>query len=237
MSRAAKVATGVAAVAVIAGLVALASPAISALGGFGHHAAAQATSAAPSAPPITSPTPTPTPTPDDSSAGCRTEASFALEGDVAHLLKADAIQDRGSRPGARGEVLSSADGIFSYVVAPNDNLDSIEARLCFDGWTLARFNHVLGIAIQPDAHLILRPDPALPWIDSYNPYDEVPGVSVGDYTDALAEMGAAVRTQDLDTARAIWRKLVSGHVSPAAETAASKALDSGDWAVLDQMFP
>ena len=174
---------------------------------------------------------------DDTSAGCRAEASFSLRGDVAHLLKADAIQDRGSRSGARGEVVSNADGIYSYVVAPNDNLDSIEERLCFDGWTLARFNHVIGAAIQPDAHLILRPDPALPWIDSYNPYDAVPGVSVVAYTNALYEMGAAVRTQDLDTAQAIWRKFVSGHVSPAAEAAATKALDAGDWAVLDQLFP
>ncbi|MGO4680008.1 hypothetical protein [Microbacterium sp. 2MCAF23] len=65
----------------------------------------------------------------------------------------------------------------------------------------------------------------------------MPGVSVGDYTDALYEMGAAVRTQDLDTARAYWRKLVSGHVSPAAQAAATNALDAGDWPVLDQLFP
>ena len=235
MSRAAQIATGVVAAAVIVGLFALASPAFSALGGFGHHPTAHAAPAEPSAAPSASPTPTPTA--DDTSTGCRAEASFTLRGDVAHLLKADAIQDRGSRSGARGEVIANADGIYSYVVAPNDNLDSIEARLCFDGWSLARFNHVLGAAIQPDAHLILRPDATLPWIDSYQPYDAVPGVSVVDYTDALYEMGAAVRTQDLDTARVIWRKFVSGHVSPAAEAAASKALDAGDWAVLDQMFP
>jgi hypothetical protein len=235
VSRAAQIATGVAAAAVIAGLVALASPVFSALGGSGHHPIAQASSVRPSAAPIASPAPTPTT--EEASAGCRAEASFSLQGDVAHLLKADAIQDRGSRWGARGEVLSNAAGIFSYVVAPNDNLDSIETRLCFDGWSLARFNHVLGAAIQPDAHLILRPNPALPWIDSYHPYDEVPGVSVVDYTDALYEMGAAVRTQDLDTARAIWSKLVSGHVSPAAQAAATKALDAGDWPVLDQLFP
>jgi len=235
VTRAAQIATGVAAAAVIAGLIALASPAFSALGGFGHQATARTTSAEPSAAPIASPTPTPSS--DDASAGCRAEASFSLQGDVAHLLKADALQDRGSRSGARGEIISNADGIYSYVVAPNDNLDSIEARLCFDGRTLARFNHVIGGAIQPDAHLILRPDPALPWIDSYLPYDAVPGVSVVDYTNALYEMGAAVRTQDLDTARAVWLKHISGHVSPAAQTAATNALDAGDWAVLDQLFP
>lgn len=50
-------------------------------------------------------------------------------------------------------------------------------------------------------------------------------------------MGATVRTRDLDTARALWAKVLSGHVSPAARAAASQALDARDWAVLGQMFP
>ncbi|MCE4026321.1 hypothetical protein LXM50_10100 [Microbacterium sp. Au-Mic1] len=231
MSRVAKVATGVGAAAVVAGLVVLAYPAFATLGGIGRPAAAAAASARPRSTPVA--TASPTPSPD----GCTAEASYNLMGDAAHLLKADAIQDRGSRPGARGDIVTHADGVYAYVVAPNDNLFAIEDRLCFDQWTLARFNHVVGIAIQPSAQLIVRPDPTLPWIDSYHPYDEVPGVSNADYTDGLAAIGAAVRTQDLDTARTIWNRLVSGHVSPAAEAAATKAFDDSDWAVLDQLFP
>lgn len=235
MSRVAKVATGVVAAAIVAGLVVLAYPAFATLGGIGHPAAAATASARPRTTQVATAPPTPTPTPRTD--GCTAEASYNLMGDAAHLLKAEAIQDRGSRPGARGDVVTHADGVFAYVVAPNDNLFAIEDRLCFDQWTLARFNHVVGIAIQPGAQLIVRPDPSLPWINSYIPYDVVPGVSNADYTDGLAAIGAAVRTQDLDTARTIWNRLVSGHVSPAAEAAATKAFDDSNWAVLDQLFP
>ncbi|MBS1906943.1 MAG: hypothetical protein JST33_10345, partial [Actinobacteria bacterium] len=146
--------------------------------------------------------------------------------------------DAGARPGARGEVVSNAQGIFSYIVAPNDTLISIEQRLCIDYGSIRVFDHVLGDAIQPGAQLILRPDPTIPWIDPYMPFDVVPGVTnTVDYNSTIYEMGVAVRTHDLDSARALWARSLSGHVTPAAQSAATKALDDGDWPVLEQLFP
>jgi hypothetical protein len=240
VSRAAKVATGIAAAAVIAGLVALAYPAFAALGELEHPAPSAATATHQTVAPA--PTPSPSPSKDDGSGDCAAEASISITGQgdgppVPNLVNAKALTDRGTRSGARGEVVSNAQGIYSYIVAPNDNLISIEQRLCIEYGSVRVFDHVLGDAIQPGAQLILRPDPTIPWIHPYLPFDAVPGTNTVDYNSTIYEMGAAVRTHDLDTARALWARSLSGHVSPAAESAASKALDEGDWAVLDQMFP
>jgi len=247
VSRAAKVATGIAAAAVIAGLVVLAYPAFAALAGL-EHPSASAVSADSSTSATTAPTaapdpsPSPTPSRDDGTGDCATEASISFSAqDKAHmvptLVKAEALTDRGARPGARGEVINNAQGIYSYVVAPNDNLISIEQRLCIDYGSIRLYNHVLGSAIQPGAQLILRPDTTIPWIDPYEPFDAVPGTNNVDYNSTIYEMGAAVRTHDLDTARALWARSLSAHVSPAAQDAATKALDDGDWPVLEQLFP
>jgi hypothetical protein len=240
VSRAAKVVTGVAAAAVIAGLVVLAYPALAALAGLEHPSASAMSSAPRTAAPA--PTPSPTPSKNNGSGDCPAEAwiNFSTHGDaplIPALVKADALTDRGARPGARGEVISNAQGIYSYVVAPNDNLISIEQRLCIQYGSVALFDHVLSDAIQPGAQLILRPDPTIPWIDPYEPFDAVPGTNTVDYNSTIYEMGAAVRTHDLDTARALWARSLSGHVSPAAQDAAAKALDDGDWHVLEQLFP
>ncbi|WP_292718611.1 hypothetical protein [Microbacterium sp. 13-71-7] len=240
MSRAAKVATGIAAAAVIAGLVVLAYPAFAALAGLEHPAPSAATATRRTTMPA--PTPTPTPSKDNGSGDCPAEAwiNFSTHGDaplIPALVKADALTDRGARPGARGEVITDAQGIYSYVVAPNDNLSSIEQRLCIQYQSVALFDHVLSDAIQPGAQLILRPDPTIPWIHPYLPFDAVPGTNTVDYNSTIYEMGAAVRTHDLDTARALWARSLSGHVSPAAQAAATRALDDGDWPVLEQLFP
>ncbi|MFJ4166595.1 hypothetical protein ACIPY5_13665 [Microbacterium sp. NPDC089698] len=242
MSRAAKVVTGVAAAAVIAGLVVLAYPAFAALAGLEHPSASAVSSAPRTAAPA--PTPSPTPSKDDGSDDCPTEEatiSITSKGDsapTARLVFASSLTDKGARSGARGEVVSNAQGIYSYIVAPNDNLISIERRLCIDYGSVSVFDHVLGSAIQPGAQLILRPDPTIPWIDPHMPFDAIPNVTnTVDYNSTIYEMGAAVRTHDLDTARALWARSLSGHVSPAAQDAATKALDAGDWPVLDQLFP
>lgn len=243
VSRGAKIATGVAAVAIVAGLVALAYPAFAALGSFEQRTTkAVAATERTTAPPPT-PAPSPAPSRDDGSGDCPAEASISFSAeDKAHmvptLVNVGALTDRGARPGARGDVVRDAQGIYSYIVAPNDNLISIDARLCFDYTSLRMFNHVLANAIQPGAQLILRPDPTIPWINPYTPFDAVPGVTnTVDFNSTMYEMGAAVRTHDLDSARALWARSLSGHVSPAAQAAATKALDDGDWPVLEQMFP
>ncbi|MGN7861812.1 hypothetical protein ACTJI8_14625 [Microbacterium sp. 22303] len=241
MSRAAKVATGVVAAAIVAGLVVLAYPAFAALGGIGYPAASAVTATHRTLAP--DPSPSPSQSTDSGSGDCLAEASISLSGQdkadmVPTLVKADALTDRGTRPGARGEVISNAQGIYSYIVAPNDNLISIEQRLCIEYGSVRVFDHVLGVAIQPGAQLILRPDPTIPWIDPYTPFDAIPNVTnTVDYNSTIYEMGAAVRTHDLDTARALWARSLSGHVSPAAQAAATAALDASDWATLDQLFP
>ncbi|WP_152642052.1 hypothetical protein [Microbacterium azadirachtae] len=244
MSRAAKVATGIAAAVVVAGLVVLAYPAFAALGGL-EHPSVSAASAAPSKAATTEPTaaPSPSPTKDDGSDDCPTEEatiSITGKGDgapTAKLVFASSLTDKGARPGARGEVVSNAQGIYSYIVAPNDNLISIEQRLCIDYGSVRVFDHVLGSAIQPGAQLILRPDPTIPWIEPV-PFDAIPNVTnIVEFSSTIYEMGVAVRTHDLDTARALWSRSLSGHVAPAAQAAATKALDDGDWPVLEQLFP
>lgn len=244
MGRGAKVATGIGAAFIVAGLIALAYPAFAALGSFeqGVSRAGSKTSStsAPAAGPA--PAPSPTPSPTARAGGCVSEASFVFESQGAppvfpKLLNAEAMRDNGSRPGARGEVVWHGSEMFAYIVAPNDNLFSIDERLCFDYTSLSFFNHVLGSAIQPRAQLILRPDPTIPFIYPYAPFDAVAGTNTVEYNSTIYEIGAAVRTHDLDSARALWAKALSGHVSPQAQAAATKALDDGDWPTLEQLFP
>ncbi|GAB6859209.1 hypothetical protein JCM13591A_33140 [Microbacterium xylanilyticum] len=244
VSRAAKIATGIGAAVVVAGLVALAYPAFAAIRSFEQGVSRAATetesTSAPVADPTTSPSPTPSPT--SSAGGCASEASllFESQGDapvIPKLINPEAMRDNGSRPGARGEVVWHGDEMFAYIVVPNDNLISIDERLCFDFTSLRFFNHVLSNAIQPGAQLILRPDPTIPFIHPYAPFDAVAGTNTVEYNSTIYEIGAAVRTHDLDAARALWAKALSGHVSPQAQAAATKALDDGDWPTLEQLFP
>lgn len=242
MGRGAKLATGVGAAVVVAGLIVLALPAVAALGRFEQSAGHAAASTGSTAAPVAEPTPPPSPSPSASPAECASEASLVFEsqGDapIAPTLKnADAMRDNGPRPGARGEVVWHGGEMYAYIVVANDNLISIDERLCFDYTSLRSFDHVLGNAIQPGAQLILRPDPSIPFIDPYSPADAVAGTNTVEYNSTIYEMGAAVRAHDLDTARALWAKALSGHVSPAAEAAASRALDEGDWPALSQLFP
>lgn len=255
MNRTGRVALGAGIAVVVLGLVVLALPAFGAIGDLAGHDVVVGTTVSPT--PTGAPadasasTPTPTPTIDDGSGDCPDEeASYqfsivdgsrapqGIGGELkAQVVNPAAIRDRGARVGARGEVLSDDRGMYAYIVAPNDNLISIDARLCFVMGSLAVFNHVLGNAIQPGQHLILRPDPSIPWIEPYEPYDATVGMSTVDFNSTIYEIGAAVRAQDIDSARALWDRSLSGHVAPDAQDAATQALASVDWRVLGQMFP
>jgi hypothetical protein len=246
MGRGAKIATGVGAAAVIAGLFVLAFPAFAAIGhidqGGGAAAVKTASTSAPVADSGATASPPPSPSPMPTPGACPVEASlrFESQGDapvVPTLTNPEAMRDNGTRPGARGEVVWHGGEMYAYIVVPNDNLISIDERLCFDYTSLRYFNHVLGSAIQPGAQLILRPDPSIPFIDPYKPADAVAGTNTVAYNSTIYEIGAAVRTRDLDTARALWAKALSGHVPPVAEAAVTKALDDGDWPTLEQLFP
>ncbi|MBS1908229.1 MAG: hypothetical protein JST33_17075, partial [Actinobacteria bacterium] len=103
MSRAAKIATGVAAAAIVAGLVALAYPAFAALGEFEHPATSAATATHRTAAP--DPTPSPSPSQDSGSSDCVNEASISITGKhgdspTARLAYASSLTDAGARPGA-----------------------------------------------------------------------------------------------------------------------------------------
>lgn len=261
VNRTGRVALGSGIAVVVLGLVMLALPAFEGIGDFAAREVAGA--AAPATPTdtpadadadadaVSDPTPTPTPTVDDGSGDCPGQEASYQFGMVPGTLSADgiggertaqvgnaaAMRDRGARTGARGEVLSDDRGMYAYIVAPNDNLISIDARLCFDMGSLAGFNHVLGDAVQPGQRLILRPDPSIPWIEPYEPYDATVGMSTVDFNSTIYEIGAAVRAHDIDSARALWDRSLSGHLAPDAQDAATQALAAVDWRVLEQMFP
>lgn len=255
MNRIGRFGIGAGVAVVIIGLVVLALPMFEAIGGLagGGPGASLSTpaSAPPTSAPAAAPTPQATPTADDGSGDCPgDEASYqfglvdgsrapgGIGGEItAQVADGAAVKDRGTRPGARGDVVSDARGISAYIVAPNDNLISIEARLCFMMGSLAVFNHMLGDAIQPGQELILRPDPSIPWIEPYEPYDATVGMSTVDFNSTIYEIGAAVRAHDIDEARALWARSLSGHVSPRAQVAADQALADVDWRVLGQLFP
>ena len=152
----------------------------------------------------------------------------------AQLLGSRPI-DMGARPGASGGAITDAHGLRAYVVAPNDGLIAIGERFCVDYLSLSGFNHVRS-SIHPGRELILRPDPTIPWVDPYEPYEAAPGTFTGSYYDAIDAMSKAVAARDLAAARSVWPRLASD-VSPVATAAAAQALDEGDWTVLGQMFP
>lgn len=137
---------------------------------------------------------------------------------------------------ARGEVLKDDDGeIYAYVVAPGDSPIAIGERFCIDYTTVLSHNHVR-IDINPGDVLYLRPDPALPWVDPYSPFDVQPGEQTGPYYDAIDFMRNAVVAKDLAEAQRVWAGL-GPRIHPEARTIATRALEADDWELLRQMFP
>lgn len=167
---------------------------------------------------------------------CETTAMLGVK-DGVHQMLGGAVTDMGAQDGARGEIVSDAAGIRSYIVAPNDNLEAIGERLCVSYPGLIAFNHVLGVAIQPNQELILRPDPAIPWIDPYAPFGAIPGeTNTVAYNTAIYEMGTFVRNRDLTAARDLWTRLAPD-IDPAVAPFVAAAFESGDWYTLGHLFP
>ncbi|MFK0402850.1 hypothetical protein ACIQTT_11015 [Microbacterium sp. NPDC090225] len=137
---------------------------------------------------------------------------------------------------ASGEVLKDDDGeIYAYMVAPGDSPIAIGERFCIDYVTVQSHNHVR-VNINPGDVLYLRPDPTLPWVSPYEPFDVQPGEQTGPYYDAIDFMRNAVAAQDLAEAQRVWAGL-GPRVHPEARTIATRALEAGDWELLRQMFP
>lgn len=137
---------------------------------------------------------------------------------------------------ASGEALTDADGeIYAYVVAPGDSPIAIGERFCIDYVTVQHHNHVRQ-NINPGDVLYLRPDPTLPWVDPYAPFDVQTGEQTGPYYDAIDFMRNAVAAKDLAEAQRVWEGL-GPRVHPDARTIAARALEIEDWELLRQMFP
>lgn len=248
MKKEAAIATGVS-ILVVAGLVALAAPAVSA-------ALPHLTSIAADAP---SPSPTdvaasgaegtdPTDLGDDyvqvgngvsiprnDPEGCDAPSWIHL-GRMSASVNNDLI-DRGPRDLAAGPVGVGDGGVVTtYTVEPGDSLYAIGDRFCIaNPLSIATLNHTR--VIQPGDVLLLRPDGSLPWIPYFNPPDAPGGYQQIPYQRAVEAMRIAAHADDLDAMRAIFRDDMAG-LFPSTDDAdvIARALDAGDLRGLRQMF-
>lgn len=145
--------------------------------------------------------------------------------------------DMGPSELARGDVLiDEAGDIYAYEVAAGDSAIAIGERFCIDYITVQSHNHVRAGMIHAGDVLYLRPDPTLPWVSPYEPFDVQPGEQTGPFYDAIDFMRNAVAAKDLAEAQRVWEGL-GPRVHPDARTIASRALEIEDWELLRQMFP
>ncbi|MFE6734530.1 hypothetical protein [Microbacterium sp. NPDC057650] len=193
MNRTAKVASWVASAVIVAGLVAIAAPAITGIvsptpsrtqasAPTEKPAAVKTTPAAtpasetPAPAPVIAPKdPCPSPRPSISLVqdGRKTGSSYNEGGGTVTGVLSDELADLGPREYAKGTVKRNAAGeIVSYTVAPGDVYDLIYERFCFtDYYSVIGYNNGLEPlrsrpayrGLQPGDVLILRPDPAAEW--------------------------------------------------------------------------
>jgi len=253
MKRTTKITTAVVVVAV-AGLVAMAAPAVITTAPAVVDVASWASERL-----TVDPSPTPTSRADTSDpvgyvalgdgisvpAGgpgdCTTNAFINIEGDAdltMHAKLLGELVEMGASELASGPVTLDADGeIFSYEVQPGDSLIAIGQRFCIDYVTVGSYNHVRGNEpIAPGDVLYLRPDPTLPFVDIYSPYKAEPGSSTIAYSDGVAAFSTAVATADLGAARWLWKRLEKD-MSPETAAVITRALRDEDLSLLGRMFP
>lgn len=193
MNRTAKIAVWATSVAIVAGLVAIAAPAITGIVSptpSRPQASAPtekpaAVKTTPAATPVTeTPTPAPVAAPKDPcvsphpsislvQGGKKTGTSYNEGGGTVTGVLSGELTDLGPREFAKGTVKRNAAGeIVSYTVAPGDVYDLIYERFCFtDYYSVIGYNNGLEPlrsrpayrGLQPGDILILRPDPAVEW--------------------------------------------------------------------------
>lgn len=253
MKRTTKITTAVV-VAAVAGLVAMAAPAVITTAPAVVDVASWASERL-----TVDPSPTPTSRADTSDpvgyvalgdgisvpAGgpgdCTTNAFINIEGEAdltMHAKLLGELVEMGASELASGSVTLDADGeIFSYEVQPGDSLIAIGQRFCIDYVTVGSYNHVRGNEpIAPGDVLYLRPDPMLPFVDIYSPYKAEPGSSTIAYSDGVAAFSTAVATADLGAARWLWKRLEKD-MSPETAAVITRALRDEDLSLLGRMFP
>lgn len=145
------------------------------------------------------------------------------------------LRDLGPREFARGEVTVDENGIpVTYTVQPGDIEAVVAERLCAYP-TLASLNHRRDI--HPGQVLWLTPDPDLPWVPYYNPWDAPAGFRQIPYQQAIESAGTAVDAGDVDTVRKVWNgTLKAMFTSQETVAAVQKVVDSGDLNALRQLF-
>lgn len=182
--------------------------------------------------PVAEATPTPASTDPESCSGL---SEVYGDGGGLYWERRGTLRDLGAREFAQGEVFVNADGTPStYTVAPGDVEAVIAERLCAYP-TLGEMNHVR--VIQPGQVLWLTPDPDLPWVPYYNPWDAPAGFQQIPYQQAIESAGRAVDAGDIDTVRAIWNDTLKGmFANQETIDAVQKVVDSGDLVGLRQLF-
>lgn len=172
---------------------------------------------------------------------CTTNALINIyrdDGSPMHAKLLGELVEMGASELASGPVtLDAAGEIFSYEVQAGDSLIAIGERFCVDYVTVSSFNHVRGNEpISPGDTLYLRPDPTLPFVDIYGPYNAEPGSSTIPYYDGVAAFSTAVATADLGAARWLWKRLEKD-MHPETAAVITQALSDDDLPLLRRLFP
>lgn len=177
-------------------------------------------------------TPTPKSTAPETCAGMSEVYSYT---DGLYWERKGTLQDLGAREFARGEVTVDDDGVpVTYTVEHGDVEAVVAERLCAYP-TLSTMNHRRDI--HPGQVLWLTPDPDIPVLPYYSPYDTPAGFQQAPYQQAIETAGAAVDAGDLEAVRSIWNDTLKGMFStPETIDAVQKIVDSGDLDALRQVF-
>lgn len=157
------------------------------------------------------------------------------DGGGLHWERQGTLRDLGPREFAQGEVTVDEDGTpLTYTVEPGDVEAVVAERLCaYPG--LGSMNHRRDI--HPGQVLWLTPDPDVPWVPYYSPWDAPAGFQQIPYQQAIESAGTAVDAGDVDTVREIWNDTLRGMFADQETVdAVQKVVDSGDLDALRQLF-
>ena len=182
--------------------------------------------------PVTEATPAPGSIEPETCSGMSEVYSYT---DGLYWERQGTLRDLGAREFAHGEVTVDAEGTpVTYTVEPGDVEAVVAERLCaYPG--LGSMNHRRDI--HPGQVLWLTPDPDVPWVPYYSPWDAPAGFQQIPYQQAIESAGAAVDAGDVDAVRAIWNDTLKGMFTNEETIAAvQKVVDSGDLDALRQLF-
>lgn len=134
--------------------------------------------------PVAEATPTPEPTVPES---CTGMSEVYGDGNGLYWERQGTLRDLGAREFAQGEVTVGADGIpVAYTVEPGDVESVVAERLCAYP-TLSSMNHRRDI--HPGQVLWLTPDPDIPVLPYYSPYEAAEGFQQIPYQQAIEAAG------------------------------------------------